>query len=275
MQSTNDITLILGGTGKTGRRVAKQLTTRGVAVRTASRSGDVRFDWDQPATWAPALTGATSVYLAYHPDLALPGAAAHIDAFARLAVAHGVRRIVLLSGRGEPQVHPSEEAVRTCGAEYTVLRAAWFDQNFSEGYLREPVLAGEIAFPGGDAAEPFIDADDIAEVAALALTSDGHAGRTYDLTGPRLLTFAEAAAELTAAAGHAVRYTPISSQAYGEVLASFLPAPTAEFMRDLFAQLLDGHNSHVSGDVARVLGRPPRDFRDYARDAAAAGAWRR
>ncbi|MFY0538866.1 NmrA family transcriptional regulator [Nannocystis pusilla] len=271
MQSTNT-TLILGGTGKTGSRVAQQLVARGASVRAASRSGAVRFDWDEPATWAPrspARPRCTS-------PIPRPGAAGRGRPHRRVRAPRGgagVRRVVLLSGRGEPQVQPSEDAVRASGAEFTILRAAWFDQNFSEGYLRDAVIAGEIAFPGGDTPEPFIDADDIAEVAAVALTSDAHVGRTYELTGPRLLTLADAAVELTTALGREVRYTPISWQAYGEVLASFLPADTAAFMRDLFAQLLDGHNAHVTDDVARVLGRPARDFRDFARDAALARMW--
>ncbi len=270
---TTATTLLLGGTGKTGRRIAERLTARGLPVRVASRTGTPAFDWNDHATWAPVLADVTALYLAYPPDLAVPRAAAHVAALSRLAVDRGVRRIVLLSGRGEPQVLPSEQAVRESGATFTILRCAWFCQNFCEGQLRDAVLGGEIAFPGGSIGEPFVDADDIADVAVAALTDDTHAGATYELTGPAVVTFAQAAAELTQAIGRDVRYVPISPAAYSEALAPYVGAETAAFFAQLFAYLLDGHNAHISDDVARVLGRPPRSFHHYARDAAAAGRW--
>jgi len=269
-------TLIASGTGKTGSRLAKRLSARGVPVRLGSRSGTPRFDWEaDPATWRPVFDGVASVYLAYHPDLAMPGAASRIRAFANLAVECGVRRIVLLSGRGEPEVVPSETAVRESGAAFTILRAAFFSQNFSEGHLLDPVLSGQVAFPAGGVAEPFLDAEDIADVAAAALTDERHAGEIYELTGPRLLTFAEAVAEITRASGRAVSYVPISSAAYGEILAEHLPPELAAFLTTLFRDVLDGHNAHLTDGVERVLGRRPRDFAEYARSAAAAGAWGR
>lgn len=268
-------TLIVGGTGKTGRRVAQRLSARGVPVRIASRSATPPFDWERRETWRDALEGVASVYLTYHPDLAAPGAAENVRAFANLAVDRGVRRIVLLSGRGEPQVLPAEDAVRECGAAYTILRSAFFCQNFSEGAMLDGVLAGEVAFPAGDVAEPFIDADDIADVAVAALTDDSHARKTYDLTGPRLVTFAEAASEIAHATGRDVRYVPVSSEQYAEALAPHLPPQIVSFLTELFRELLDGHNAHLSPDVERILGRKPRDFRTYAREAAASGAWDR
>ena len=275
MSASRSTILVLGGTGKTGRRVAQRLTARGLPVRVASRTGAPPFDWMDRGTWPAVLRDVESVYLAYHPDLAVPGAADNIGHLTRLAVEDGTRRIVLLSGRGEDGVLPSERAVRQCGAAYTILRAAWFCQNFSEGHLLGPVLDGEVAFPAGSVAEPFVDAEDIAEVAVAALTHDAHAGKSYELTGPRLLTFAEATAEIAKAAGRAVRYRPISSEQYAAVLAEHVPLEYATFLTELFAGILDGHNAHLADGVQRVLGRAPRDFTRYAEEAASTGVWQR
>lgn len=268
-----DLTLILGGTGKTGRRVAERLTKLRRPVRIASRTGAPAFDWHDDSTWAASLEGVRAVYLAYYPDLAVPEAAAHIRAFCERASSSGVARIVLLSGRGEAGVLPSEAAVRESGMAYTILRSAWFSQNFSEGHLLGPVLEGEIAFPAGEVAEPFVDLDDVADVAVAALTDDRHAGATYELTGPRLLTFEEAASEITRASARDVYYRPVSSATYATALADFMPSEHVTFLTQLFAEVLDGHNAYLADGVQRALGRSPRDFRDFAREAARAGVW--
>jgi len=200
-----NITLVLGGTGKTGRRVAERLTARGLPVRIGSRSGQPPFDWEDQATWAPALDGVGAVYVSYYPDLAAPGAVEAVGSFAELAVANGVRRLVMLAGRGEPEGEQAEQAVRDSGADLTILRATWFSQNFSEDFMLESVLNGEIALPAGNTPEPFVDVDDIADVAVAALTEDGHVGQLYELTGPRLLTFAQVAEEIAQATGREIR----------------------------------------------------------------------
>jgi len=267
-------TLVLGGTGKTGRRVAARLTAHGLPVRIGSRSGTPPFDWDDPATWASAVAGTGSVYLVCSPDLSVPAAAPAVRSLTQLAVHAGVRRLVLLSQRGENLVHPSERAVQEAGAEWTILRASWFNQNFSEGHLTEPVRRGAVALPAGSVAEPFIDADDIADVAAAVLTEDGHADQVYDLTGPRLLTFADAAAEISSAAGREVRYQPLSPDAYASALAEAgIPAEYVRLVTGLTTRGLDGRNAYVTNDVQRVLGRAPTDFTDYARATAATGVW--
>ena len=265
------LVVLFSGTGKTGRRIARRLAARGIAFRVAARSTAPAFDWNDDVTWAAALDGATAIYLAYPPDLSAPTAAAHLAALARRAVAAGVGRIVLLSGRGEPSVLPAEQAVRDAGVPCTILRCAWFAQNFSESFLRDPVLAGDLAFPAGDTAEPFLDAEDIAEVAVAALTEPGHAGQIYELTGPRLVSFAEVARALSDALGRPVRYTPVPAAVYADALAPHLGAETAHGLASLFADLLDGHNAHITDGVRRVLGRPARDFRDYLGAAVAAG----
>lgn len=265
-----DTTLVLGGTGKTGRRVVARLSARGLPVRIGSRSGEPPFDWEDQATWPPVLQDVGSVYVTYYPDLAFPGVAETISAFSKLAVGNGVRRLVLLSGRGEEGARASEQAVQNAGADWTIVRSSWFNQNFDESFLLDPVLYGEIALPTGDAAEPFVDADDIADVAVAALTGDGHAGQIYELSGPRLLTFHDVATEIAKATGRDVRYVPVTAEEYKAVLLeNDLPVEFAE----LFTTVLDGRNAHLTDGVQRALGREPRDFGDYARNVAASGAW--
>ena len=266
--------LVLGATGKTGRRVAARLAERGVPVRPGSRAAQPAFDWEDPSTWPAALAGVESVYLTFQPDLAVPGAADAIAAFTRSARDAGVRRIVLLSGRGEPEAQACEQIVAESGLEWTVVRASWFSQNFSEGAFLEPVLSGVVALPVGDVGEPFVDADDIADVAVAALTEDGHIGQTYELTGPRLLTFAEAVAEIAAASGRALEYVPVSLADYSAALTEAqVPQDVIDFLGYLFTEVLDGRNAQVADGVRRALGREPRDFSEHVREAAAAGAW--
>jgi uncharacterized protein YbjT (DUF2867 family) len=243
-------------------------------VRIGSRSGQPSFDWTDDTTWAPVVAGVDSVYISYYPDISFPDAAPQVTAFAKAAAAAGVTRLVLLSGRGEPDAEPAEQGVRDAGGEWTILRCSWFVQKFSEPFLLDPVLDGVIALPAGDVAEPFIDVADVADVAVAALTQDRHAGRVYDLTGPRLLTFAETAAELSAATGREIRYLPVTSAEYAAGAAEAgVPAEEIEPLTELFVRVLDGHHAHLTGDVERVLGRPARDFTEYARAAATAGAW--
>ncbi|MFF4182807.1 NmrA family transcriptional regulator [Streptomyces sp. NPDC001691] len=266
--------LVTSGTGKTGHRVVERLAARGVPVRAGSRSGEVRFDWADDSTWAAALRGTYAAYVAYYPDLAAPGAVDAMRLFGRLAAANGVRRVVLLSGRGEPEAALAESALREAYADLTVVRAAFFAQNFSEGPMVDGVLAGTVAFPAGETAEPWVDADDLADVVVAALTEEGHLGQTYELTGPRLLTFAEVAAELSRATGREIHYAPVSGAEYAEMLTQYgMPAPEAQWLAGLFTTLLDGHNASTTDGVKRVLGREPRDFADFARSAAAAGDW--
>ena len=267
-------TLVLGGTGKTGRRVVERLVVRGLPARVGSRSGEPPFDWEDEATWTPALRNVESVYVSYYPDLAVPGAVSAVRSFAELAVESGVRRLVLLSGRGEEEAQRAELAVQEVGAESTIVRCSWFSQNFSESYLLEPILSGEVALPAGDVPEPFVDVEDIADVAVAALTEDGHGGRLYELTGPRLLTFAEAVGEIAAAADREVRYVPVSVEQYVAMLAEHeVPAEFVGLLSHLFSEVLDGRNAHLTDGVQRVLGRQPRDFADYARHTAVTGVW--
>ena len=273
-----EMTLVLGGTGKTGRRVAARLQARGLPVRIGSRSGEPPFDWEKPDTWATALDGVSAAYVSYYPDVAIPGAPEAVRTFTELAVQSGTRRLVLLSGRGEEEAQRAEQAVREvgdgAGVEWTIVRCAWFMQNFDEYFLLEPILAGEVALPSGDVPEPFVDADDIADVAVAALTEGGHAGEIYELTSPRLLTFEEAVGEIAKATGREIRFVPVSLEEFEAVLAGEqVPAEIASFLTYLFGEVLDGRNAYLTDGVRRALGREPKDFTDYARDAAATGVW--
>jgi uncharacterized protein YbjT (DUF2867 family) len=269
-----DTTLVLGGTGKTGRRVSERLQARGIPVRIGTRAGRPPFDWEDRSTWTPALEGMGSVYVSYYPDLAAPGAVEVVGSFADLAVKCGVPRLVLLAGRGEEEAEHAEQAVRNSGADLTIVRSTWFMQNFSEDYMLDGVLSGEIALPAGDTPEPFIDADDIADVAVAALTHDKHIGQLYELTGPRLLTLTDVAADLSTATGRDIRYVPMSIEEYAAAAAEQgVPADVITILTYLFGEVLDGRNSHTMDGVQRALGREPRDFRDFARDTAATGVW--
>ncbi|MEU6892458.1 NAD(P)H-binding protein [Streptomyces sp. NPDC046557] len=263
-------TLVIGGTGKTGRRVAEKLSAQSLPVRVGSRSGEPAFDWNDPDTWVPALEGVDRVYVTYYPDLAFPGAAEQVGAFAKVAVDNGARRLVLLSGRGEEAARVSEDNLKASGAEWTIVRSSWFNQNFNESFFLEPVLAGEIALPTADAVEAFVDADDIADVVVAALTDDKHIRKTYELSGPRLLSYSDVAAELSEATGRQITYVSVTNEEYRAVLReNDLP----EEFADLFTMILDGRNAHLVHGVEEALGRKPKDFADFAREAAATGVW--
>jgi uncharacterized protein YbjT (DUF2867 family) len=268
--STADTILVVGGTGKTGRRVAERLAERGLPVRIGSRSASPSFAWDDPAGWAPVLEGVGAMYITYFPDLAVPGAPAAVGALARQAAGAGVRRIVLLSGRGEEEAQRAEEEVLAVDAEVTVLRCSWFAQNFTEGALAQDVGSGDVALPVREVGEPFIDVDDIADAAVVALLEDGHAGEVYELTGPCLLTFEEAIGEIALATGRDVRFRPLTMDDYTAALRGYgVPEDEIALLAYLFGEVLDGRNASVTDGVRRILGREPRELAAHVREMAA------
>ena len=265
--------LVVGANGKTGSRVVARLKEKGIAIRRGSRNADIPFDWEAPETWAPALTGVSKAYVTYFPDLAFPGAVEKLEAFTKVATETGLDHIVLLSGRGEHFAGMGEEVVRNSGLPFTIVRSAWFAQNFSEGYLRDPILGGVLPMPGGDIAEPIIDIDDIADVVVAALTEDGHIGERYEVTGPRLMTFAEMAEVLSTTLGRHIQHVPISFEDFHANVA----ASGDDFVADVFTKIaretLDGRNAYVAQGVEQALGRTPRDFAEFAKAVAARGVW--
>jgi uncharacterized protein YbjT (DUF2867 family) len=281
MTKTSTI-LVLGATGKTGRRLLPFLTARGATVRAASRQpGEdrTRFDWNQPDTYDPALIGADAIYLV-PPDL-IEEATPIVAPFLDRAVRAGVRRVVLLSSMGVefPNEGPGsgrdrlEQLVKASGMEWTILRPGGFNQNFSEGFLLPGILhAGAIATATGDGAVAFVDADDIAAVAAAALTEDGHQQATYVVTGPEALTFADAAAIIGSAAGRPIAHRQISSADLTQILIrAGLPANYAAIVVGNQEAIRDGLGARVTDVVARVTGRAAIPFTRYA--AQAAGTW--
>ena len=274
LQKKKALTLVLGGTGKTGRRVVERLRANGHDVRVGSRSAIPSFDWDHEAGWEACLKGVTSAYITYTPDLAMPGATDAIQAFVNKAKKAGLKRLVLLSGRGEEEAQACEEIVQQSGLEWTVVRASWFNQNFSEGAFIEMVLTGTITLPAGDMVEPYVDADDIADVAYTALTESGHSGEIYEVTGPRLMSLYDIASDLSAATGRKIEYVDVPHDAFVSGIAdSGAPKDVVWMLDYLFSTVLDGRNAHLTDGVQRALGRPPKDFVDYARDTAKKGVW--
>ncbi len=268
------LTLVLGATGKTGSRVAAGLEAAGVTVRRASRSATPSFDWGREQGWDACLDGVEAAYISYSPDLAVPGATDAIRAFVAKAEEHGVRHLVLLSGRGEEEAQACERIVQEGKPDWTIVRASWFHQNFSEGAFVDMVLAGHIQLPLAAAPEPFVDADDIAAVAVAALSEEGHAGEVYEVTGPRLMTLEDIVADLSVATGREIGLSAVPHDAFvAGIRDSGAPKDVVWLMDYLFSSVLDGRNAHLTDGVQRALGRPPKDFADFAREFAATGGW--
>ncbi len=266
--------LVLGGTGKTGRRIVTGLQAKGIPVRIGSRSASPSFDWNNEKSWDACLADVEAIYISYAPDLAMPGATDTIQALVDRAKQKGVRRLVLLSGRGEAEAQACERIVQESGLAWTIVRASWFYQNFSEGAFVDMVSAGQITLPAGDTPEPFVDVEDIADVAIVALTESGHSGEIYEVTGPRLMTFADIAKEISKATHRDITYVQVPHEGFvTEVANSGAPKEVVWMLDYLFSTVLDGRNAYLTDGVQRALGRQPRDFAEYARTATAAGAW--
>lgn len=267
--------LVIGGTGKTGRRVAEKLTALGHHVRVGSRNADPAFDWHKADGWDAALEGMDMVYITFQPDLAVPGALEAIETLVRKAKVKGVKKMILLSGKGEREAELCEQVLIHSGIEYTIVRASWFNQNFSESFFLEPILAGNLAMPKPRVRVPYVDANDIAEVVVASFLDEKHHGKIYEVTGPRLMTFGDIAQEVSNATGREIEYTAISMEAYNEIMQKAgLPEDYIWLINYLFNEVLDNEdNSIVTNDVEKVLGRKARDFSDFASETAATGIW--
>jgi len=252
----------------------ERLHHQGHLVRSASRSTSPCFDWNNQSNWSDVLSGVKALYVSYHPDLSVPGASDHIRALLAVAKSQGVERIVLLSGRGEEEAQLCERLVLNSGIPATIVRCGWFNQNFSESFFKNLLMAGTLAVPNADIGEGYIDAEDIADVAAAALTEDGHAGQIYELTGPELLTFRDIATIWTDVTGRKATVLDVSRNDFVERLkAAQLPEHLVELVDYLFNEVLDGRNATLSNGVQRALGRPPRDFRSFLQKAHLSGAF--
>ncbi len=268
------ITLVTGGTGKTGRRVADRLVKAGRLVRIGSRAAELPFDWEKRDSWRQALQGVKAAYVAYQPDIAVPGALETVRAFFAQAIKSGSEKLVLLSGRGEEEAEAAEQTLQATSVDWTILRASWFYQNFSENFFLDPILAGQVALPVRSVAEPFVDVDDIADIAFAAFTDPRHSRQLYELTGPKALTFAEAISEIAQATGRDITFIPVSVDDYrAELVRQGVPDDYIELILYLFTTVLDGRNTPLTDGVQRALGRPPREFSDYVRQTTATGIW--
>jgi len=271
----NNNILVLGGTGKTGRRVVGRLQKLGHSVRVGSRSEQPAFDWEKPEEWATVLEGIDKVYITFYPDLAVPDALQAIELLVRAAKRQGIQKLVLLSGRGEREAQLCEQVVIHSGVDYTIVRATWFNQNFSESFVLDPILMGDVKLPQSEVPIPFVDADDIAEVVVESLLSENHNGQIYELTGSRVLTFKDAIAEIAQASGRVIRFEAISLEGYASMLQSFgVPDDFIWLVNYLFTEVLGNEEaSIISHDIEKVLGRPATDFSEYAAKVAATGIW--
>lgn len=259
--------LIIGATGKTGSRVMKGLKALGFDPRGASRHGDVHFDWDDATTWSAALNGIDRVYLTYYPDLAIAKAPDDIARFCALAKIKGIQHITVLSGRSEPAAQVCENIIKQSGLSWTVVRAAWFNQNFSEGLLHQFIRDGKISLPVTDITEPFIDIDDIAEVVIASLTEERHSGQLYEVTGPELISFADVAAKFSANLQHKVDFESISMADFQSRMSKDgVPGDVIGVLTYLFGEVLDGRSEYTTDGVERALGRPARNFDDFIRN---------
>ncbi len=268
--------LIVGKNAKTGWRVDRRLRELGLATRAVSRSTTPAFDWEDQGTWREAMAGTRAAYITFHPDLAIPSAEQTIKNFVALAAELGLEHLVLLSGRGEDGARRAEIALENGGLDWNIVRASWFMQNFSENFMIEGILNGELMLPAGDMAEPFIDVDDIADVAVAALTRPGLRNRLFEVSGPRAITFAECVAAISRATGYPVKYTRIPVESFIDGLREQgAPQELLWLMRELFTVVFDGRNSNPTTGVEEALGRPATDFDAYVEKVMATGAWDR
>ncbi|ASP35734.1 NAD(P)H-binding protein [Labrenzia sp. VG12] len=266
--------LVIGATGKTGRRVTLRLEERGLPVRHGTRRSEIPFDWERPESWTASLSGIKTAYVAYSPDLAVPSAQAVIAEFVRAAEESGLRRIVLLSERNEARAQACEKLLMNSSLEWTILRPSWFMQNFSEGGFLDGVMSGEVSAPDSGFPEPWVDLEDVADIAVAALLEEGHTGEVYEITGPELLKWQEAVSHITDVTGRDITYRTVTPKEFESTLiAEGFPQGDAEFVATLVAEILDGKNASTSDGLQRALGREPRSFADFARRAHAEGSW--
>lgn len=267
--------LVLGGNGKTGRRVVQRLKKLDQNVRIGSRSESPNFDWETPETWSAALEGMDKVYITFQPDLAVPGALEAIEGLVKVAKRKEIKKLVLLSGKGEREAELCEHVVVNSGIDYTIVRASWFNQNFSESFFLDPILAGHVALPQANAKVPYVDADDIADVAVAVLMDDKHNGEIYELTGSRFLTFEEVVNEIAKASGRDIQFTAISLPAYTKMMEEHsIPSDYIWLINYLFIEVLgNDDNQVITHGIQQVLGRKPKDFSDYVKETAATGIW--
>ncbi|MBO0342571.1 MAG: NAD(P)H-binding protein [Allomuricauda sp.] len=269
--------LIIGGTGKTGRKVVESLEFLNQNVRIGSRSSEPAFDWSNEDTWENALEGVDKMYITYQPDLAVPRALQSIEQLIRLAKKRNLKKVVLLSGKGEREAELCEQVVIHSGLDYTIVRASWFSQNFSESFFLEPIQQGFVALPQAEVQVPYVDTGDIADVVVEALLHDEHNGNIYQLTGPTTLSFKEAIAEIANATNRDIAFAPISIEEYVVAMKEHdVPADFVWLIEYLFTEVLGNPMvSETTNDIEKVLKRKPKSFLEYVKETAKTSVWDR
>jgi uncharacterized protein YbjT (DUF2867 family) len=267
--------LVIGGTGKTGRRVVEHLQKKGIEPRIGSRNSLPSFDWDHKETWIEALSGIEKIYVTYYPDLAVPGAKESIQSLTYLAKELGVKKIVLLSGKGETEAEACEKIVMTSGIDFTIVRASWFNQNWSESFFLEPIQSGEVALPMSDVLIPFVDVNDIAEVVVTVLLDDSYNGEIVEVTGPELITFKDIIGMISKTSNRKLNFYNITLEEYIDGMKQMqLPNDVVWLIEYLFSHVLTNpKNQLVVNDIERVLGRKAKTFLEYAQETAKTGIW--
>jgi uncharacterized protein YbjT (DUF2867 family) len=274
MEKERNPILVLGANGKTGSRVASKLQDLNIPFRKGSRQAAIKFDWADKSTWAEVLNGISQVYITFQPDLAMDGSIAKISQFVQLAEKSNVNKLVLLSGRGEYEAERCEQIIMESGLKWTIVRASWFSQNFSENYLLEPILEGYVTLPADEVKEPFIDIDDIADVVIAALTQNKHDGKIYEVTGPELLTFKEAVEKIAKATGRDIPFKYISVPGYAAEMKKYgVPSDVIGLISYLFSEILDGRNESITKGVEEALGRKATTFDEYVKKTVETGVW--
>ena len=266
--------LIIGKNGKTGSRVNQRLLDLGYETLGVSRSTAPAFDWQNPKTWEPVMQGIHTAYVTYQPDLAFPEAETAMKEFVRIARTSGLQHLILLSGRGEPGAQKAEEVLRNSGLAWNIVRSSWFLQNFSESFLVDGILAGELFLPVNDTVEPFVDADDIAEVVVAAIRKPELRNRLFEVTGSQALTFAQCVDVIAHKLNRPIQFTSVPLEDYIEALRNQgVPEDMQWLLRELFTVVFDGRNSIPAYGIEEALGRSPSTLEAYVEKTQASGVW--
>ena len=270
----NNFVLVTAPNSKTGKQVVKLLKRENIPFRAASRSTSVPFDWENEKTWASAISGAHAVYVVIPPNLAFADMPQRLKAFLTYCEAVRVRRIILLSGRGEDEAAKIEEVALSNAIPTTVLRASWFAQNFSEGYFVEGVVNGQLAIPSKLVREPFIDTRDIAKAVVFALKDKSSNNYVFELTGPELLSFEDVAKKFTKHLDQSVTYVYMPIEDYINQLLQFgVSTDEIDLTRFLFGELLDGRNAYTTSDLSLLLGEQGTSFEQFIQHTKPSGVW--
>lgn len=261
--------LVIGASGKTGSRVIDRLKDilPETKIKAASRHSQVKFDWQVRETWFPALRGISHIYLTYYPDLAIPASVDDIQAFCDLAIKRNVKHITMLSGRGEPAAQQCEDILMSSGLNWNVVRASWFNQNFSDGFFKAFIEAGTIALPVEHVTEPFVDLDDVADVVAKTIVDASLQNQLIEVTGPELLSFKDISESFSALLGRDVHFQTVTQIEFDTMMReAHAPEDVIQLLGFLFTEVLDGRNQYLADGIQRVLGRPAKNFSAYIAD---------